>query len=91
MKLTVAEWGVLTDEEKEQREEEMPDELSAHPAVEEDVVIIGGKPRPLKNFVGEITRKVRDDVLSEINTNRVTEPKVIDNIPKGDYISQILT
>ncbi len=41
---------------------------NSFPAAEvtEDVVIIDGKPRPLKNFIAEISRKVKEEVTEEL-------------------------
>lgn len=44
--------------------------------VKEDVVIIDGKPRPLKNFVSELQRKVKEDILKEIKPP-ADEPKPV--------------
>jgi len=45
---------------------------SSDPAeeVKEDVVIIDGKPRPLKNFMAETARKIREDVVSELEAKQ---------------------
>jgi hypothetical protein len=68
--LTAEEWKTLSPEEQQNRSGEKPQE-----EIKEDMVIIDGKPRPLKNFIAEITRKVKDDVSAEINANKSQEQK----------------
>lgn len=64
--MTPEEWNVLPPEEQTKRQDEKPSESSSSSEVKEDVVIIDGKPRPLKNFMAEMTRKVKEDVLREM-------------------------
>ena len=79
--LTVEEWNALSVEEKATRAEEKPQE--------EDVILIGGKPRPLKNFIEEITRKTRESVLAEINANRPVPAKQPDANANNDWRKQV--
>lgn len=92
MPITQEEWGKLTPEEQETRMDEKPEETppaSSAPEVKEDVVVIGGKERPLKNFMAEITRKVKDEVTEEVLASTKKEtPKPTNN---QDYQKQILS
>ncbi len=87
-KLSKEEWEKLSKEEQESRQDEKPD-ASPDPEVKEDVVIIDGKPRPLKNFVAEISRKVKEDVTAEV---LAAQPKKEPVKPIGnndDFLKQV--
>lgn len=84
--LTQEQWDALTPEEQEKRQSEKP---SPAPEVKEDVVIINGVARPLKNFIAEISRKTKEDVLAEINAQ---PPKPTPApVAQGDWQKQIAT
>ena len=85
MSLTVEQWEALSTEEKEARAAEKP---SSSSEVKDDVVIIGGKPRPLKNFVEEITRKVKEDVMAGINTRPAEPTRQPDNTDWRKRVAQ---
>ena len=72
--LTQAEWDVLAPEEQEARQAEKPSSASEG---KEDVVIIDGKPRPLKNFIAEISRKVKDEVMEEVAKKPAPTPSAL--------------
>lgn len=63
--MTQQEWEELSTEEQEERKEEKPFTSSAS-EVKDDVVIINGKARPLKNYTDEITRKVKEAIIKEM-------------------------
>ena len=65
--LTQEQWDALPAEEQVKRQAEKP-------SAEEDMVVIGGQKRPLKNFIAEITRKVKEDVIAETRNNNPTPP-----------------
>lgn len=76
--LQVEEWDALSVEEQGQRMEEKPEGAEVKPAAgaegdKEDVVIIDGKPRPLKNYLAERDRKLKEDILGEINAKPPVE------------------
>lgn len=81
--LTVEEWNALSEEEKTTRQSEKPQEN------QEDMILIGGKPRPLKNFVEEITRKTRESVLAEINANKPNPVRQPDANANNDWRKNI--
>lgn len=63
--------------------------------VKEDVVVIGGKERPLRNFVAEIQRKTEESILSKLRNERKTElpdrqSQPVANDDRSNYISKIL-
>ena len=64
-KLTWEEWNELSAEEKEERVEEKPD--GTDPLVGGYYVDEAGKKRPLKNLIGEVTRKVTEDIKRDLN------------------------
>jgi hypothetical protein len=68
------EWDALSPEEQTARASEKPVERSGEQ--KEDMVIIDGKPRPLKNFMAELSRKTKDEVMAEINANKKPDPVV---------------
>jgi len=84
--LTQQEWDVLSPEEQTKRQSEKP--ASPAPEVKEDVVIIDGKPRPLKNYLSEITRKVTEDVRRDL-TPASPQPAV-EKATSTDFTKQIL-
>ena len=89
MPLTTEEWIKLTPEEQEARTDEKPEETPLPPEVKEDVVTFAdGSTRPLKNLIGEITRKVKEEMRREAPPPR-EEPKTPP--PKTDFIQRITT
>src|SRR3990167_5656391 len=60
-KLTVEEWEKLTPKEQADRAQEKPDNYTPSSGVKEDVVIINGQSRPLKNYEAEMRRKFDED------------------------------
>ena len=66
--LTVERWNALSDEERQERVDEMPEELKTTPpqVAKESVVIIDGKEIPLKNVIGEAVRKAVERTKAEI-------------------------
>lgn len=63
--MTWEEWNALSEEDKALRIAEKPtgDDPSGQG---DDYVMIGGKKRPLNNFIAEISRKVGEDVMSRL-------------------------
>src|SRR3990167_9785420 len=64
---------------------------SPDPEVKEDVVIIGGVARPLKNFMAEISRKTKEEVMEEIK--RTTPPPsqpVLQPVSQSDWNKQVV-
>jgi hypothetical protein len=85
MALTVEEWGKLSEAEQTTRQAEKPQEL------QDDMVIVGGKPRPLRNLLEEVARKTRESVLAEINASKKPElqPKPSVQSDNSDWRRQI--
>ena len=83
--LTQAEWDVLSAEEQAERQAEKPS--SPSPEVDEDFVMVGGKKRPLKNFLAENNRKMKDEILEEVNASRPSPAVPVQ--PEGNWQKQI--
>ena len=75
--MTWEEWNKLGEEEQALRISEKPagDDPSKSG---DDFVMIGGKKRPLTNFIAEISRKVGEDVISRLPKS---EPKPEHKVP----------
>lgn len=88
--LTQEQWDALAPEEQEKRQDEKPS--ASLPEVKEDVVVIDGKPRPLKNFIAEMTRKVKEEVLKEVpKPDALPKPDAPKpDAPKGDFQKKVL-
>lgn len=75
-RLSLEEWNLLTEEEKELREDEMPEELFNEK--NKDVIIVDGVARPRKDFEAEILRKgspkIKEDILKELNAQKPPAP-----------------
>lgn len=81
--------------EQENLESPLTEENPPHQEVKDDVVIIGGKERPLKNFISEIQRKTEESVLQKLrgeqdNYHRPEEPKPVSYDSKDNYLSKIV-
>ena len=85
-KLTWDEWNELSAEEKEVRMDEKPD--GTDPLAGGYYVDEAGKKRPLKNLIGEVTRKVTEDIRRDLNSNPKPDVRPTGN---ADILSQIQT
>lgn len=85
MKMSWDEWNDLSVEEQETRKDEKPD--GPDPLAGGYYVDDKGKKRPLKNLVGEITRKATDDIRKELNA----APKPASTKRPEDVISTLQT
>lgn len=87
--LTQEEWDSLTPEEQGQKEAEKP--VTPTPGVDDDIVIIGGKPRPLQNFVSEIVRKTKEEVIREVGNRQLEQiPPPRPAQSSEDYMGNVL-
>ncbi len=82
--LTQEQWDVLPAEEQAERQAEKP---SSESEVKEDFVMINGQKRPLKNFLAENNRKMKEEILQEVNASRPAPPAPPQ--PEGNWQKQI--
>ena len=82
--MTKEEWDSLTAEEQATRVSEKPSSVSD---VKDDVVIINGKPRPLKNYHAEMSQKIKDDIMRELKPQ---QQPVQANQPNGQDYARII-
>ena len=74
-------------------EKEVIEKTSSSSEVKEDVVIIDGKPRPLKNFMAERERKIEQDVIDRLSRESRpvrAEPKASDQSDSKNWQKEIV-
>lgn len=85
-RLSLEDWDMLTEEEKELRKDEMPQSLFDEQ--NKDMIIIDGVARPRKDFEAEILRKgspkIKEDIMRELKADPkpgpVNQPDVLETI-----------
>lgn len=71
------------------KEQEEASKSSSASEVKEDVVIIDGKARPLKNYMAEASRKIKDDILNEVRSQQQVQQPVRQQVSDQDWTKQL--